>query len=109
MHALVKLLQVSEGCLVMFLRVHHTYAYPDIGFPEGSRRDEVVRFLEASTLMKGVKHQYILPVLRVSVEDNYIPLVIYPMVEHGDMHRVIKLASDPEHSILPVSLSYFSV
>ena len=74
-----------------------------VGFPEGSRRDEVVRFLEASTLMKGIKHQHILSVLRVSVEDNYVPLVIYPMVEHCDMYRVIRLASDPEHSVLPVS------
>ncbi|CAI8007397.1 Tyrosine-protein kinase transforming protein SEA [Geodia barretti] len=71
------------------------------GFPEGSRRDEVVRFLEASTLMKGIKHQNILSVLRVSVEDNHVPLVVYPMVEHCDMYRVIKLASDPEHSVLP--------
>ena len=77
-----------------------------IGFPDGSRRDEVVRFLEAATLMKGIQHPHILSVLRVSLEDNYVPLVIYPMVQHGDMHRVIKLAADPEHSVLPVSLIY---
>jgi serine/threonine protein kinase len=71
------------------------------GFPEGSRRDEVVRFVEAATLLKGIQHRHILPVLRVSVEDNYVPLVIYPMVEHGDMYRVMKLAADPEHSVLP--------
>jgi hypothetical protein len=35
------------------------------------------------------------------VEDNHVPLVVYPMVEHCDMYRVIKLASDPEHSVLP--------
>ena len=74
-----------------------------VGLPEGSRRDEVVRFLEASTLMKGIQHRHVLPVLRVSVEDNYAPLVIYPMVEYGDMHRVMKLAANPEHSIVPVS------
>lgn len=80
-----------------------------VGLPEGSRRDEVVRFLEAATLMKGIKHRNIVPVLRVSVEDNYVPLVIYPMVEHFDMYRVIKLASDPEHSVLPVSLVNSSI
>ena len=78
-----------------------------LGFSEGSRRDEVVRFLEAATLMKDIQHRHILPVLSVSLEDNYVPLVVYPMVEHGDMHRAIKLASDPEHTVLPVSLCLY--
>ena len=73
------------------------------GFPEGSRREEVVRFLEAATLMKGIQHRHIVPVLRVSVEDNAVPLVVYPMVQYGDMYRVMKVAADPEHSVLPVS------
>ena len=93
-----------EGYVVMPLHISHSSADHVVGFPEGSRRDEVVRFLEASTLMKGIKHQNILSVLRVSVEDNHVPLVVYPMVEHCDMYRVIKQASDPEHSVLPVSL-----
>lgn len=59
--------------------------------------------------MKGIQHRHILPVLRVSVEDNYVPLVIYPMAEHGDMHRAMKLAADPEHSVLPVSWGTYSV
>ena len=74
------------------------------GFPEGTRRDEVVRFLEAATLMKGIQYVHILPVLHVSVEDNYVPLAVYRTVQHGDMYRVMKLAADPEHSVLPVSL-----
>lgn len=53
--------------------------------------------------MKDIQHRHILPVLRVSVEDNCVPLVIYPMAEHGDMHRAMKLAANPEHSVLPVS------
>lgn len=76
------------------------------GIPDGSKRDEVVKFLEAATLMSGVQHENILPVLRVSVEDNYVPLVMYPMVEHGDMFNIIKLASDQEQSILSVSFSF---
>lgn len=75
-----------------------------IGFPEGSRRDEVIRFIEAATLMKGIQHPHIMSLLRISLEDNYVPLVVYPMVQHGDMYRIIKLAADPGHSILPVGL-----
>ena len=74
-----------------------------LGLPEGSRREEVVRFLEAATLLKGISHPHIVPVLRVSVEDGYVPLVVYPMLQHPDMHRVMKLAANPEHSALPVS------
>ena len=77
------------------------------GFPEGSRREEVVRFLEAATLMKGIQHRHIVPVLRVSVEDNAVPLVVYPMVQYGDMYRIMKVAADPEHSVLPVSWVYY--
>ena len=74
-----------------------------VGFPEGGKRDEIVRFLENATLMKGIQHPNILPVLRVSVEDNCMPLVVYPMVQYGDMHGIMKLANDPDHSQLPVS------
>lgn len=74
-----------------------------LGFPEGGKRDEIVRFLENATLMKGIQHPNILPVLRVSVEDNCMPLVVYPMVQYGDMHSIMKLANDPDHSKLPVS------
>lgn len=80
-----------------------TCTYTPLGFPEGGKRDEIVRFLENATLMKGIQHPNILTVLRVSVEDNLMPLVVYPMVQYGDMHSIMKLANDPNHSRLPVS------
>ena len=92
----------------VFYEGFHCYSSPFLsaGLPEGCRRDEVVRFLETATLMKGIQHDNILPVLRISVEDNYVPLVIYPTVEYGNMHRLMMLASDPEHNALPVSILY---
>ena len=66
----------------------HTHTQPP-GLKEGSPRDEVVRFLEQATAFRGIEHPNLQPVLRVSVEDNIVPLVIYPIVEYGNMHSFL--------------------
>ena len=86
----------------VYMYVHAYMMSYCVGFGEGSRREEIVRFLEAATLLRGVQHHHVLPLLRISVKDNYVSLVVYPLVQYGDMHSVMKLAAEPQHSILPV-------
>lgn len=54
-------------------------------------RDEVTKFLECSTLLCGLDHPNLHSVLRVSVEDNYIPVVVYPSMEYGNLHQFLSL------------------
>jgi hypothetical protein len=43
-------------------------------------------------------------VLKVSVEDNYIPLVVYPIVEYGNLHQFLTFCRvSPKESPLNVS------
>ena len=71
---------------------------------ESGKRDEIAKFLEHATLLRGIEHPNIQSVLCVSVEDNYVPLVVYPMVEFGNMHDVLlSCRLTPDESPLNVS------
>ena len=71
---------------------------------ESGKRDEIAKFLEHATLLRGIEHPNIQSVLCVSVEDNYVPLVVYPMVEYGNMHDVLlSCRLSPDQSPLNVS------
>lgn len=74
-----------------FLSHTHTHAHMHTqGLKkESGKRDEIAKFLEHATLLRGIEHPNIQSVLCVSVEDNYVPLVVYPMVEYGNMHDVL--------------------
>ena len=68
-------------------------------------RDEIVQFVEQATLLRGRDHPNIHKVLKVSVEDNYIPLVVYPIVEYGNMHQFLTFCRvSPNESPLNVSI-----
>lgn len=69
-------------------------------------RDEITKFLERSTLIRGIDHPNLQSVLKVSVEDNYIPIVVYPIVEYGNMHQFLSFCRHtPNESPLNVSQS----
>ena len=79
----------------------HTYT----GFQKQyGHRDEITKFLERATLLQGLDHPNIQCVLKVSVEDNYIPIVVYPIVEYGNMHNFLEFCRlTPSESPLNVS------
>lgn len=64
---------------------------PCVGFTsEGAnRKDEVRKFLEMATLMKGLDHKNILPLVGVCAEEGYVPLVLYPYSEEGSVHSFL--------------------
>ena len=71
---------------------------------ESGKCDEIAKFLEHATLLRGIEHPNIQSVLCVSVEDNCVPLVVYPMVEYGNMHDVLlSCRLSPDQSPLNVS------
>lgn len=79
------------------------YMYPGFEKQYG-HRDEIVQFVEQATLLRGRDHPNIHKVLKVSVEDNYIPLVVYPIVEYGNMHQFLTFCRvSPNESPLNVS------
>jgi len=42
--------------------------------------------------------------MRVSVEDNYVPIIVYPIMEYGNMHQFLTLCRvAPADSPLSVS------
>lgn len=64
-----------------------------VGLKEaGGRMEDTAKFLETATLLRGVEHRYVLSVLRVSVEDHLVPIVVYPIVEYGSLHSFLTLA-----------------
>ena len=70
----------------MYSVVHLLYSYLSAGVTDdGSRRDQIAKFIEQATLLQGLEHDNILPVLGLSVEDNVIPIVIYPTTEYGNL------------------------
>ena len=67
-------------------------------------RDEITRFLECATLLRGMDHPHLHSLLRVSVEDNHVPLVVYPIMEYGNLHQFLTLCRmTPADSPLSVS------
>ena len=48
------------------------------------------KFLEQATLMKGLDHINILPLVGVCVEEGYVPLVLYPHCEEGSVHSFLE-------------------
>ena len=85
----------------------HTHHHHRTGFEEGyGHHNEIAKFLEHATLLRGLEHPNIATVLRVSAEDNLIPLVLYPIVEYGNMHNFLTFCRmSPEESPLNVSQS----
>ena len=72
---------------------------------ERGKRDEIAKFLEHATLLRGIEHPNIQPVLRVSVEDNCVPLVVYPLTEYGNLHDMLLFCRlTPDQSPLNVSV-----
>ena len=63
-----------------------------VGFTsEGAnRKEEVRKFLETATLMKGLDHNNILPLVGVCAEEGYVPLVLYPYCEQGSVHSFLE-------------------
>jgi serine/threonine protein kinase len=56
-------------------------------------------------LLRGIDHPNIHSMLSVSVEDNYVPLVIYPIMEYGNLHQFLVLCRiTPADSPLSVSV-----
>ena len=84
-------------CLLLFVNC--------LGFQKQyGHRDEITKFLECATLMRGMEHPNILSILGVSVEDDYVPIVVYPIMEYGNLHQFLALCRmAPGDSPLSVS------
>ena len=78
-----------------------------VGFEKQyGHRDEIVHFVDLATLLCGRDHPNVHRVLKVSVEDNYVPLVVYPLAEYGNLHHFLTFCrSAPNESPLNVSQS----
>ncbi|XP_064404789.1 mucin-2-like isoform X2 [Halichondria panicea] len=61
-----------------------------IGFQQNTgHHQEIAKFLEYATIMRDLDHPNISKVMNVSVEDNLAPLVLYPIVEYGNLHTFL--------------------
>jgi serine/threonine protein kinase len=62
------------------------------GFTEegANRKEEVTQFIEQATLTKGLNHNNILRLVGLCAEDGYVPLVLYPYCEHGNMQSFLE-------------------
>ncbi len=76
-----------------------------IGFQQNTgHHQEIAKFLEYATIMRDLDHPNISKVMNVSVEDNLAPLVLYPIVEYGNLHTFLTFCRvSPNESPLNVS------
>ena len=89
----------------IYMNNTHNTQYTQVSRKRVVKRDEIAKFLEHATLLRGIEHPNIQPVLRVSVEDNCAPLVIYPLVEYGNLHDTLLFCRlTPDQSPLNVSV-----
>ena len=81
------------------------FSYPkSSGLGEGSHRDNILRFIEQVLSLQGLEHNNVMSIIGMSVEDNCIPLGIYPMMEYGNLHSFLELSRvSPESCPLNVS------
>lgn len=88
-----------------FTRTNYNDLTSPTGLGDRGRREDITRFIEKATLMQGLEHPNVLPVLGMSLEDCCIPIILYPIVEYGNMHNFIELYRvSPQDSPLNVSL-----
>ena len=73
---------------------------------EGNRREEVAKFIEQATLLQGLEHPNVLPVLGLSVEDGVVPIVLYPSTEYGNLQIFMERSRlTPGETMLPVRIN----
>ena len=57
--------------------------------------------------MQGLDHPNILPLLGLSIEDNCVPIALYPLTEHGNLHFALEMCRlMPDGNPLSVSEEY---
>ena len=83
----------------------HVFLFAPLGFQnQYGHCDEITKFLEHATLLKGVDHPNVQSFLHLSVEDNYVPIVAYPIMEYGNLQQFLALCRmAPSDSPLNVS------
>jgi hypothetical protein len=70
---------------------------------ERARREDIVRFIEQTSFMQGLEHSNILPLMGLSIENNCVPIALYPFTEYGNLHVFLELCRImPEQSQLDV-------
>lgn len=84
------------------------FSFPGLG--DRGRREDITRFIEQAGLMQGLEHPNILPLCGLSIEDNCVPVALYPFSEYGNMHFFLELClTMPEESPLNVRIITFSI
>ena len=84
------------------------FSFPGLG--DRGRREDITRFIEQAGLMQGLEHPNILPLCGLSIEDNCVPIALYPFSEYGNMHIFLELClTMPEESPLNVRIITFSI
>ena len=64
----------------------------------------MLKFIEQVLSLQGLEHTNVMKVIGMSVEDDCMPLGIYPMMEYGNLHSFLELARvSPESCPLNVS------
>ena len=64
--------------------------------------------MEHATFFRGITHPNILSVLCLSMEDNYIPIIVYPSARDGNLHTLLTAHRlQPDDMSLTVSASLF--
>ncbi len=81
------------------------FSHQCIGFQQNTgHHQEIAKFLECATIMRDLDHPNVSKVMNVSVEDNLAPLVLYPIVEYGNLHTFLTFCRvSPNESPLNVS------
>lgn len=57
---------------------------------------QVSMFLSEGTLMYGLIHKHILPVLAANTDPCLPPLLVYPSVAHGNLKRSMQLLNQSQ-------------
>ncbi len=81
------------------------FSHQCVGFQQNTgHHQEIAKFLECATIMRDLDHPNVSKVMNVSVEDNLAPLVLYPIVEYGNLHTFLTFCRvSPNESPLNVS------
>ena len=80
------------------------------GLGDRGHRDYISHFIDLTTSMQGLDHPNILPLLGLSIEDNCVPIALYPLTEYGNLHFALEMCRlMPDGNPLSVSEEYTRV
>ena len=67
-----------------------------IVFLEHASPEQIVIFIHESSLLKRTNHPNVLTLMHVCVDDNNIPLMVYPYTNRGNLKNYLRLSRTAE-------------